>query len=204
MYLVTLNLANEYKTVIVLYLKCSWTGRSRGKMPMNSYYLIYEALAQLMKVTDVLLPRTFLFHLKNLYFPLVYWFLVIELEWLLNIFIWELGGGAEYERENASVLKGKLMGWLEKNWREGGSLYLGNDLQFDWRTERLARKTGGTNEKSIQSQVNPLMDEEDTLIDEKALCPVASWLPSSLFLACSTVERFSVTNYGIYDSEPAD
>lgn len=39
---------------------------------MNSYYLIYEALAQLMKVTDVLLPRTFLFHLKNLYFPLVY------------------------------------------------------------------------------------------------------------------------------------
>lgn len=48
------------------------------------------------------------------------------------------------------------------------------------------------------------MDEEDTLIDEKALSPVASWLPSPLFLACSTVERFSVTNYGIYDSEPAN
>lgn len=47
------------------------------------------------------------------------------------------------------------------------------------------------------------MDEEDTLTDEKALSPVASWLTSSL-LACSTVERFRLTNYGIYNSEPAD
>lgn len=62
----------------------------------------------------------------------------------------------------------------------------------------------GANEKSIQSQVNLLMDEEDTLIDEKALSPVASWLTSSLSLYCSTVERFSVTNYEIKDSEPAD
>lgn len=46
------------------------------------------------------------------------------------------------------------------------------------------------------------MDEKDTLIDEKALSPVASWLTSSL-LACSTVERFRL-NYGIYNSEPAD
>jgi hypothetical protein len=47
------------------------------------------------------------------------------------------------------------------------------------------------------------MDEEDALIDEKALSPVASWLLSSLFLACNTVERFRIANYGIYDSEQA-
>lgn len=129
----------------------------------------------------------------NLSFPLVYWFLVIEWEWLLNIFIWELGV-PERERGKASVLKGELIRWVEKDSREG-SLYLGNYSQFDLRTERLARGRK-RNEKSIQSQVNLLMDEEDTLIDEKALSPVASWL-TSLFLACSTVERFSVTNYRI-------
>lgn len=154
-----------------------------------------------MKVTDVLLPRTFLFHPRNLYFPLVYWFLVIEQEWLLNISICELGVPECEKEKNASLLKEELMGWVEKNSRHG-SLYLGNYLQFEWRTERLVRgRKGGAmkwNEKSIQSQVSLLMDEEDTLIDEKALSPVASWLISSLFLACSTVERFSVTNYGIY------
>lgn len=100
----------------------------------------------------------------------------------------------ERERGKASVLKGELIRWVEKDSREG-SLYLGNYSQFDLRTERLARGRI-RNEKSIQSQVNLLMDEEDTLIDEKALSPVASWL-TSLFLACSTVERFSVTNYRI-------
>lgn len=111
-----------------------------------------------------------------------------------------------WERGNVSVLKGKLMGWVEKDWRQGGSLYLGNYLQFDGWTERLARgRRGGASggKKSIQSQESPLMDEEDTLIDEKALSPVASWLTSSL-LACSTVERFRVTDYGIHNSEPAD
>lgn len=71
---------------------------------------------------------------------------------------------------------------VEKDWRKWGSLYLGNYLQFCWKTERLARgKTEDANEKSIQSQVHPLMDEGDTLRDEKALSVVASWLTSSLF-----------------------
>lgn len=38
----------------------------------------------------------------------------------------------------------------------------------------MPKKGEGANEKSIQSQVNLLMDEKDTLIDEKALSPVAS------------------------------
>lgn len=71
------------------------------------------------------------------------------------------------------------------------------DLPEEEEGEQVGKK------KSIQSQESPLMDEEDTLIDEKALSPVASWLTSSL-LACSTVERFRVTDYGIHNSEPAD
>lgn len=36
-----------------------------------------------------------------------------------------------WESRNASVLKGKLMGRVEKDWSQGGGLYLGNYLLFD-------------------------------------------------------------------------
>lgn len=165
--------------VIGFYLQCSWSERRQGKTLMNSSSHLWETLAQLIKVTDVLLPRTSLFYPQNLYFPLVYWFLVIERERLSNIFIWELRGAKTWEGKCIMTWRGveAMSGELRRRQSVSGKLFT-----IYWRTERLARgRKGRANEKSIQSQVSPLMDEEDTWIDEKALSPVASWLTSLLF-----------------------
>lgn len=77
-----------------------------------------------------------------------------------------------------------------------------NDLQLTEGPSISPEEEEGANEKSIQSWGIPLMDEQHSLTDEKALSLVASWLLSSLFLACNAVEIFSIRVYGIY--KPAD
>lgn len=76
-----------------------------------------------------------------------------------------------------------------------------NDLQLTEGPSVSPEEEEGANEKNIQSWGNPLMDEQHSLADEKAPSLVASWLLSSLLLACNAVEIFSIRLYGIYEPD---
>jgi hypothetical protein len=97
-------------------------------------------------------------------------------------------------------LKESWWGWMEG--AQEKVICISEWFTVDWRTQRLARARRGNKWEKHPILGNPLMDEQDSLTNEKALSPVASWLFSSLFLACNAVEIFSIRTYRMY--EPAD
>lgn len=186
-----------------MFMKWKKSRENANKLLMSH---LWEALAQHMKVTDVLLPRTFLFHPENLYSPLVHWFLVTEQEWLFNIFIWELvarvGGGQNVWE--------KMHQYLKESWWDGWRTR--EKVVYIWEINcNLTEGQKDLPEEEKGEQMKKVYDHRLTLWWLKKI--FKRWESTSpsgqlahLFslLACSTVERFSVTNYGIYDSEPAD
>lgn len=169
---------------------------------MSSLSHLWEALAQLITVTDVLLPRTFLFHPQNLYFPLVYWFLVIEQEWLWNVFIWELRDAKMWEGKCIMIYRRpeRMSGGLRRRQSVSGKLFT------IWLKDREThqRKKRGSKWKKHPITGKPFDGWGRYFNRWESTFPSGQLAHLIPLLACSTVERFGVTCYGIYDSGPAE